>query len=87
MVGRMHDSIAGGDLGHHLFGDTAMPDLLHLRRHRFDALHALLAGARRRKTPETFIENNHLRRDIGLNEVAKGSTPKSLAAPMVGLRR
>lgn len=64
-----------------------MSDLLHFRRHRFDALHALLVGDRRKNVPDCIMENNHLRRDIGLNEATAGATPQSLAAPMVGLRR
>ncbi len=64
-----------------------MSDLLRFRLHRFDAFHALMVGDIRKKAPDTFIENNHLRRDIGLNEMATRTKPQSFAAPMVGLRR
>lgn len=64
-----------------------MSDLLHFRRHRFDALHALLLGDARKAAPDCWIGSNHLRRDIGLNEIPNQPTPRSLAAPMIGLRR
>lgn len=64
-----------------------MSDLLHLRRHRFDALHALLVGDVRKKVAGSYTENNHLRRDVGLPETATRPTPFKLAEPMVGLRR
>ncbi len=63
-----------------------MPDLLYLRRHRFDALHALLVGDFRKKAPGTFIGSSHLRRDTGLPETAPQPPHLSLAAPLVGLR-
>ncbi|WP_068118676.1 hypothetical protein [Tropicimonas marinistellae] len=63
-----------------------MSDLLRFRLHRFDALHALLVGDTRKRTPDSFIENNHLRRDIGLPD-AERPAPLRFAAPLVGLRR
>ena len=64
-----------------------MPVLLHLLRHRFDALRALLVGGFRKKIAGGYTQKNHLRRDIGLPETATPSTPFRLAEPMVGLRR
>ncbi|MDV7143863.1 hypothetical protein R3X27_14345 [Tropicimonas sp. TH_r6] len=64
-----------------------MSNLLDLRRHRFDALHALLLGGIRMKSPDIYTENNRLRRDVGLPEAPGRPSPLSLAEPMVGLRR
>ena len=64
-----------------------MSELLFLRRHRFDALHALLTGDFRRKAADTLIKSNHLRRDIGLPETPSRPSHLDLATPMVGLRR
>ncbi len=64
-----------------------MSDLLRLRRHRFDALHALLVGDFRKKIADKYIESNHVRRDIGLPDAPERQTSLSLEAPLVGLRR
>ena len=64
-----------------------MTDLIFLRRHRFDALHALLVGDVRGKTAGTFMARNHLRRDIGLPEVPAPASKVDLTTPLIGLRR
>ena len=64
-----------------------MSDLLGFRRHRFDALHALLVGDIRKKSPDHFAESNHLRRDVGLPETAARPTSFYLVTPMFGFRR
>lgn len=46
--------------------------ILRLRRHRFDALVAALAGAAR--TPHLF-QDPRLRRDVGLHDPADGVRP------------
>ena len=64
-----------------------MTDLIHLRRQRFDALHALLVGGIRGKSVGTFMARNHLRRDIGLPETPAPTSTVDLTAPLIGLRR
>ncbi len=64
-----------------------MTDLLHLRRHRFDALHSLLVGHLRGKTAGAFMASNHLRRDVGLPEAPTPPSQVDLTVPLVGLRR
>ena len=67
-------------------GDKTMTDLLQLRRHRFDALHALFVRLHNRPA-DTFMPRNHLRRDVGLPEAPTPALRVDLTAPLVGLRR
>ena len=64
-----------------------MTDLIHLRRHRFDALHALVTGDIHGTSARTFMARGHLRRDIGLPEVPAPASNLDPTLPLIGLPR
>ena len=61
-----------------------MPSFLKHRRHRFDALHALLTGATR--APRNGVPPN-LRRDVGLPETLDTGVPQLFDPTMGAARR